>query len=80
MPKLLRVQAAQAYITQPEIHIGYSKKNGGVGTVAANITEVAILKAQANNSTPNLKGCVRKSSRIQSNMLFKILFIKLLTG
>jgi hypothetical protein len=59
MPKLFLVQAAQAYIMHPEIHMGYSKKNGGMGTVAAKITLVAMLKAQANNSTQNLKGCVR---------------------
>lgn len=80
MPKLRRVQAAQAYIMQPEIHIGYSNKNGGVGTVAANITDVAMLSAQATTSTQNLTGFVRKSSPIQSMIPAKILFIQLLAG
>jgi len=59
MPKLLRVHAAQVYIIQPEIHMGYKRKNGGVGTVAAKITDVAMLRAQASNSMQNLKGWVR---------------------
>jgi len=41
---------------QPEIHNGYSQKNGGVGTVIAKTIEVAMLKAQAKSSTKNLKG------------------------
>ena len=80
MPKLLRVQAAYAYMQQPVIHMGYSNKKGGVGTVAANITLVAMLSAQATTSTQNLKGCVLKSSRIHSMIPAKILFIQLLAG
>jgi len=59
IPKLLRVQLAQAYIIQPKIHMGDKRKNGGVGTVAANITLVAIDTAQASTSAQNLKGCTR---------------------
>ena len=39
--------------------MGYKRKNGGVGTVAANITLVAIDTAQASTSAQNLKGCTR---------------------
>lgn len=35
MPKDLRVQAAQAYIAQPRIQIGYKTRSGGLGTVSA---------------------------------------------
>jgi len=59
IPKLLRVQLAQAYTMHPEIHMGYKRKNGGVGTVAANITLVAIDSAQASTSAQNLKGCTQ---------------------
>jgi hypothetical protein len=80
MPKLCLVHAAQAYIMQPEIHIGYNQKKGGWGTVIAKMMEDAMLSAQAKSSIKNLKGCVRKSSRIHSTIPANILFIQLLTG
>ena len=59
MPKLLRVQAAQAYMQQPNIHMGYKTKRGGFGTVRAIDIEHPILIAQATSSTANLKAFVR---------------------
>ena len=59
MPKDLLVHAAQAYMTQPDIHMGYKTKKGGVGTVMANITLVAKDMAQAKTSTVNLNGYTR---------------------
>ena len=56
MPKLRRFQAAQAYMPQPEIHMGYSISQGGLGTVTLMVMEQPMLKHQANNSTQNLKG------------------------
>lgn len=56
MPKDLLVHAAQAYMTQPDIHMGYKTKKGGVGTVMANIIAVAKDMAHAKTSTVNLKG------------------------
>jgi hypothetical protein len=38
--------------------MGYKRKNGGCGTVVANITEVAMLNAQANSSAQNRTLCV----------------------
>ena len=59
MPKLFRVQAAQAYMAQPAIQIGYRISKGGFGTVAAMVIEQPILIAQANSSTTNLTLFVR---------------------
>lgn len=59
MPKLLRVQLAQAYIAQPAIQIGYRASNGGVGTVAAMVIEQPIDMAQAVISMANRNGCDR---------------------
>ena len=59
MPKLLRVQAAQAYMAHPVIQTGYMIKNGGFGTVIAMVTEHPMLMAQATSSTANLTRLVR---------------------
>ena len=59
MPTDLRVQAAQAYMAQPAIQIGYKVSNGGVGTVAAMVIEQPIDIAQAVISTLNRNGCDR---------------------
>jgi hypothetical protein len=49
-PKLRRVQQAQQLAQQPEIKILYSGATGISGTVAANITALVTLQAQANTS------------------------------
>lgn len=72
MPKLRRVQAAQAYSTQPDIHSGYNINNGGSGTVKAMMKEQAILKAQASISTTNRNGWECQSCLIQSRVFKKI--------
>jgi predicted NUDIX family NTP pyrophosphohydrolase len=51
MPKDFLVQAAQAYIAQPTIQIGYKTRSGGVGTVNAIAMEHPIDIAQAKSST-----------------------------
>lgn len=51
MPKLLRVQAAHAYIAQPVIHKLYSSTRGGLGTVNAMSNEQPMLIIQATTST-----------------------------
>jgi hypothetical protein len=51
MPKDFLVQAAQAYIAQPRIHIGYNTSKGGLGTVRAIVIEHPIDIAQATSST-----------------------------
>jgi hypothetical protein len=51
MPNDFLVQAAQAYIAQPAIHIGYNTSKGGLGTVRAIVIEHPIDIAQAKNST-----------------------------
>lgn len=72
MPKLRRVQAAQAYSRQPDIHSGYRINSGGSGTVRAMMKEQAILKAQASISTANRNGCECQSCLIQSQVFKKI--------
>jgi hypothetical protein len=59
MPKLLRVQAAQAIMPQPAINKGYKIKNGGCGMVMAMTTAHPTLINQAVNSATNLKGQLR---------------------
>ena len=56
MPKLLRVQAAQAYMAQPAIQTGYRANKGGVGTVRAMVIEQPTLMAQAASSTKKRRG------------------------
>lgn len=68
MPKLLRVQAAQAYMAQPAIHTGYRASSGGLGTVTAMVMEQPIDTAQANNSTRKRKGLLAQSSRIHTRV------------
>ena len=58
MPKDLRLKAAQAYILQPTIQMGYKTISGGLGTVAAIVIEHPILTAQAIISTTNRAGYV----------------------
>ena len=50
MPKDFLLQAAQAYITQPLIQIGYKVSSGGFGTVTAIVMEHPIDTAQAKHS------------------------------
>ena len=66
MPKDFLVQAAQAYIAQPPIQIGYKTRSGGVGTVNAIVMEHPIDIAQAKSSTTKRKRLDAQSSRIQS--------------
>jgi hypothetical protein len=66
MPKDFLVQAAQAYIAQPTIQIGYKTRSGGVGTVSAIVMLHPIEIAQARSSTTNRKRLDVQSSRIQS--------------
>ena len=49
-PKLRLVQQAQALAQHPEIKMLYSGTTGMSGTVAANITALTTLQAQANTS------------------------------
>ena len=66
MPKDFLVQAAQAYIAQPRIQIGYKTRSGGLGTVSAIASAHPILIAQARSSTTNRIRLDVQSSRIQS--------------
>jgi hypothetical protein len=59
MPKLLRVQEAQAIIVHPAINKGYKIKNGGCGMVTAMTTAHPTLINQAVNSATNLMGQLR---------------------
>ena len=65
MPKDFLVQAAQAYIAQPTIQIGYKTRSGGVGTVSAIVMLHPIDIAQATSSTIKRKRLDVQSSRIQ---------------
>jgi hypothetical protein len=69
MPKDFLVQAAQAYIAQPRIQIGYKTRSGGLGTVNAIVMEHPIEIAQATSSTIKRKRLDAQSSRIHWNML-----------
>ena len=62
-PKLLRVQQAQALLTQPAIKIVYKGTTGMWGTVAANITADTTLQAQAKTSAQNLVRLLCQSCR-----------------
>jgi len=68
MPKDFLVQAAQAYIAQPAIQIGYKTKSGGVGTVSAIVMLHPIETAQAKSSTTKRTRLDDQSSRIHWNM------------
>jgi len=59
MPKLFLVQAAHAYMAQPDIQIGYMIISGGLGTVIAMVMLQPMLTAQASTSTQKRKGYVR---------------------
>jgi hypothetical protein len=74
MPKDFLVQAAQAYIVQPRIHIGYNTSKGGLGTVRAIVIEHPIDIAQATSSTTKRKRLDVQSSRIQLKILKLELF------
>ena len=68
MPKDFLVHAAQAYMIQPLIQIGYNIKNGGLGTVKAKARLQPTLIAHANNSTENRIRFDAQSSFIHSKM------------
>ena len=68
MPKDFLVQAAQAYIAQPTIQIGYRTRSGGVGTVSAIAIEHPILIAQARSSIIKRIRLDAQSSRIHDNI------------
>ncbi len=74
MPNDLRLQAAQAYIAQPEIQAGYRASSGGLGTVMAMVKAQPIETAQASISTTNRTRFDAQSSRIQSNVCRSKLF------
>jgi hypothetical protein len=84
MPKLRRVQAAQAYILQPIIQTGYIIIKGGCGTVKAIVTEQPMLISQAITSTVNLNELLCQSDfthcQVGSKRLFHIFlnYLKLL--
>lgn len=65
MPKLFLVQAAQAYIAQPRIQIGYRIRSGGLGTVNAIAMLHPIEIAQAMSSMIKRIRLDAQSSRIQ---------------
>jgi hypothetical protein len=69
MPKDFLVHAAQAYIAQPVIQIGYKVSNGGLGTVRAITSAQPTEIAHANNSKANRTGCDLQSSPIQVKIL-----------
>jgi hypothetical protein len=69
MPKDFLVQAAQAYIAQPRIQIGYRIRSGGLGTVNAIVTEHPIDIAQAKSSITKRTRLDAQSSRIQFEIL-----------
>ena len=73
MPNDLRVQAAQAYIAQPTIQIGYKTRSGGVGTVSAIVIAHPIEIAQARSSTIKRIRLDAQSSLIQVNIPARIL-------
>ena len=66
MPKDFLVQAAQAYIAQPRIQIGYKIRSGGVGTVNAIVMLHPIEIAQATSSITKRTRLDDQSSRIHS--------------
>ncbi len=68
MPKDLRLQAAQAYIAQPAIQIGYRIRSGGLGTVNAIAMAHPIESAQARSSTTKRIRFDVQSSFIQVNI------------
>ena len=68
MPKDFLVQAAQAYIAQPRIQIGYKTRSGGLGTVNAIAMEHPIDIAQAKSSITKRTRLDAQSSRIQLNI------------
>ena len=68
MPKDFLVQAAQAYIAQPRIQIGYNTRSGGVGTVSAIVMLQPVDIAQAKSSTIKRTRLDVQSSRIQLNI------------
>ena len=68
MPKLFLVQAAQAYIAQPRIQIGYRTRSGGLGTVTAMVILHPIEIAQATSSTVKRIGLDAQSSFIHDNI------------
>ena len=69
MPKDFLVQAAQAYIAQPRIQIGYKTRSGGVGTVTAIVIEHPIEIAQARSSITKRIRLDDQSLRIQIKIL-----------
>jgi hypothetical protein len=73
MPNDFLVYAAQAYIEQPRIQIGYRIISGGLGTVTAIVIAQPILIAQAKSSTIKRNLLERQSSWIHFNE-FKNLF------
>ena len=66
MPKDFLVQAAQAYIAQPPIQIGYKTRSGGLGTVSAIASAHPIDIAQARSSTIKRIRLDVQSSRIHA--------------
>ena len=68
MPKDLRVQAAQAYIAQPRIQIGYRTRSGGLGTVNAIATAHPIEIVQASSSITKRIRLDDQSSLIHDNV------------
>ena len=76
MPKDFLVQAAQAYIAQPPIQIGYRIRSGGVGTVNAIVMLHPIDIAQATSSTTKRIRLDDQSFRIQLKVERKISIIK----
>ena len=65
IPKLFRVQLAQANTAHCEIKSGYKIINGGLGSVSAMVMAQAMLPAQAITSSTNRKGQTLKSALIQ---------------
>jgi len=66
---LRRVQLAQANMAHWVMNKGYSKRNGGLGTVAAMTTEQNMLKNQAVISKAQRTVLLCQSARIQSTIL-----------
>ena len=69
MPKDFLVQAAQAYIAQPVIQIGYKIRSGGLGTVSAIAMAHPIEIAQAKSSIIKRMRLDAQSSLIHCSIL-----------
>jgi hypothetical protein len=62
IPTLPLLQEHQAKVIAPPIHIGYSSKNGKLGTVVLKMIAISRLLIQQATSKQKRTGCVCQSS------------------